>query len=215
VSARSLLDALEAAYGDTAARLAAIDPLRVLAEVERRGRIPPAESMKLLACYTRNEVAEVIARIQAVISDDATAPRWIEGIGLCSAGWCEKVLAQVRDAVAASAGGRLPLAALRERVLALEPALGELAEAPVEALAHLAGLHVSRASIFEVEVRLASAGAEPEAPRLPTTQVRKAQPRSAPRRKHRDASYTTSSVFPAERASDDSAGPGTASPTTS
>jgi predicted nuclease of restriction endonuclease-like RecB superfamily len=216
VGARSLLDALDTAYADADARLAAIDFGRVQAEVQRRGCIPPAESMRLLSCYTRTELAEAVARLQAAAAGDAGAPQWMDGIGLCSAAWQAHLFAQVRDVVANSPEGRIPLSALREHLVAQEPALRDGSESQVETLVSLAGLHVARASIFEADVRLDALSCASDAPAVPSARPRKAQPRSAPRRKHRDASYTTPSVFPAEPTSDGGTGPTTTlSPTTS
>jgi hypothetical protein len=133
----------------------------------------------------------------------------MDGIGLCSAAWQEYLFAQVRDMVARSPEGRIPLSALRECLVTLEPALHDISESQAETLVSLAGLHVIRTSIFEAQVCLDAPSGTSDAPAVPSARPRKAQPQGAPRRKHRDASYSTPSVFPAEPTSDGGTGPTT------
>ncbi|HEX6122528.1 MAG TPA: DUF790 family protein, partial [Ktedonobacterales bacterium] len=201
IGAQALLTLLDRAYNDFDQRLAALDPPRLQAEIHARGCVPPAQARDLLHCYTRAELARAIQRVLAGDS----APIWVEGLGLCAAPWLAEVAERATALVAASGAGRLPLATLRERLLAARPDLAALAsfdEAATEALARHAGLRIQRASIFAVEVALPEApaagrgtdqaGEPPDAPPPPATPAtRRAQPRGSPRRKHPRPSYVT------------------------
>ena len=153
VSAPALLATLERAYNDFSARLAALDLPRILAEITLRGRIPPTESMALLHCYTRAELAEAVQTLaQAAIAQDQTPPVWLDGIGLCAARWQEATSAQVLAILRAAPDGRLSLDELRRRLNDAEPRLGDLTDAATETLAAAAGVLLVRASIFAVDV---------------------------------------------------------------
>ena len=76
------------------------------------------------------------------------------------------------------------------------PALAAIDEQAVEVLARLAGMRVTRASIFEAVV---TAGAEPApipaAPAAPAHRVRRAQPRKAAGRTHSETTTETRPLF--------------------
>ena len=256
VSAAALLALLDRAYDDFPQRLAALDPAQIRAEVQLRGCVPPTEASTLLHCYTRNELSAALAHINAQ-QLDANSPReggvavdqgagalpptnskaagelhWLDGLGLCAASWFDTLLTRIHELVASAPTGRLSLAALGQQ-LARE--LHDISPTSVEELASRAGLIVSRASIFDIEVLLPEAapspvpeasaaaassplatpsGAAPTSPR----RVQSAQPRGSVRRKQQQKpahpTYTTTSIFsfiPSERPGDDDTEPDTPS----
>lgn len=195
VSAQSLLGVLDTAYGDFTARLASLDVPSIRAEVAQRGRIPPTESYAVLHCYTRTEVA---AAIQLLSQGDDQPPEWIEGIGLCSAAWCDELLERLRAEVELTHEGRMPLDTLHERLVVALPELADLPIASVETLAERCGLVIVRDSIFEAEVLSPEAAATLAASSekaAPETRQRRPQPRSPARRKHSRPSYAMDSFF--------------------
>jgi hypothetical protein len=103
LSAPALVALLEREYNDFDTRRAQLDIPRARAEIAARGRIPSDEAYTLVRCYTRAELANVIARLGA--GDAADAPRWVEGVGLCSARWHGALLDDLR-----AEAGRLVLA---------------------------------------------------------------------------------------------------------
>jgi predicted nuclease of restriction endonuclease-like RecB superfamily len=195
VRAHALLSLLDRAFDDAPQRLAALDPVAVGREVAWRGCIPPAETMALLRCYTRAEVARALD-VLARGTGDAAPPVWIDGLGLCSTAWRDALLAWLREQVAGAEGGGVALSELCQRVQAHAPALAAIDEQAVEVLARLAGMRVTRASIFEAVV---TAGAEPApipaAPAAPAHRVRRAQPRKAAGRTHSETTTETRPLF--------------------
>jgi predicted nuclease of restriction endonuclease-like RecB superfamily len=193
IRAHELIALLDRAYDDSARRLATLDLPRIAAEVALRGRIPPRESYALLHSYTH---AELDTALHALAGDDAdagAAPVWVDGLGLCDPTWLADLLAWMRAAVANTAEGRVPLAALASHLPAHEPTLADLDEATVESLAARAGLVVARTSIFAADIlapEVASAShpnaesmasADESQPQQPSRPV--AQPRPRARRK--------------------------------
>jgi predicted nuclease of restriction endonuclease-like RecB superfamily len=211
IGAQALLALLDRAYDDFDQRLAALDLSHISAEITARGRVTPAQARELLHCYTRAELARALQRVSA--SAGESTPVWIEGLGLCSAPWLASVAERATAFVAASGAGRLPLATLRERLLAAYPDLGSLDDVAAEALARQTGLRIERVSIFTVEVTLpdmrpdappaehpesAASGTQPPA----AQGVRRAQPRASARRKHTRPSYVTQPFLVPESPSD-------------
>lgn len=186
VSAEGLLGLLERAYDDRARRMASLDPARVLDELQRRGRIPPAEAYAALRCYTRNEVAEALGRLRAAANEsDAQPAVWIEGIGLCGAGWVTTASERLRELVERAEDGRVALAEAQKQLAeALET--GDVPEAAVEALARAARLMVVRESIFDAYIAREGAAQSSEAAGSGVVGVKRTQPRGRSRRKHND-----------------------------
>ena len=197
VSAQGLISLLERAYDDRERRLAALDPPRVLDEVARRGRIPPAEAYAALRCYTRNELAGTLERVRAAAGEAGNPPpEWIEGAGLCGRDWLDAVHAELRGLLDAAPDGRVPLAEARMR---LDQTLGmrDVPDETVEALARLAGLVVRRDSIFEAYI--ARPGGAPPTETATSAAIqrdrkRQTQPRGSPRRKQSVASLSVAST---------------------
>jgi len=139
INAALLITLIERAYDDFPTRLATLDLPRIRAEVVLRGRIPPTESMALLHCYTRDELAVATRRLSArdrrnadafdgarngkatsaqvatMDGDDAdTDIAWLDGVGLCSRPWRVAVTARLLALLRAAPDGQLPLADLRD-----------------------------------------------------------------------------------------------------
>lgn len=202
ISAPALVSAVERAYDDFSARLAALDLPRLLAEIARREVIPPTEAAAALRSYTRAEQARATqALAEFAASQGAPAPEWVDGLGLCAPSLLDRLADAVRAAVA-DAGGRLPLSGLTALVA------GRQAPGSVEAgamLARRAGLRIERASLFTAEVvapdqprEAAQTGMRPE-PRPPderSDQPRRTQPRKPAQRTHSGAGWRTESLFP-------------------
>lgn len=208
ISAPAVVAALQRAYDDFAGRLAALDLPALLAEVARRGAIPPTEAAAALHSYTRDEQTQALAALAGhAASQGATAPEWLDGLGLCAASLLDRLAARARVAVAA-AGGRLALSELGARIS--ETSNGhekwaELTEAAVEALAMRAGLQVERASLFAAEAvipALATAAPASETlelgiqPAFPTSDpAKETQPRKPAPRRHSGAGWSTGDLF--------------------
>jgi predicted nuclease of restriction endonuclease-like RecB superfamily len=205
LSARALVELLERDFNDFAARLAALDGTQIRREVARRGRIPPAEAYTALRCYTRSELAAAVEWLAAAAESVVTAPPlWVEGIGLCTPTWRDDLLAGLSDMVARAPDRRLPLPALAQALHAMRPGLGDLAEAALEALALQAGLHVTRASLFEAQVTLDApspgertlfAPGETPVPRNAKIGGPSAQPRRRAKRKESVPTDTATGLF--------------------
>ncbi|HEX8996144.1 MAG TPA: DUF790 family protein [Ktedonobacterales bacterium] len=212
LSAPALIALLERAYDDFPARLAALDLPALLAETRQRGRIGPVEAQAALHSYTRAEVSVAVSALaeQAAVNGEP-ALEWVEGLGLCAPEWLDALAAEARALVEA-AGGRRTLAALGSE-LASHDALGALAEATVEALATRAGLLISRVSLFAAEALtperaalVASSESESvDAPAAERSQriSRRAQPRKGVRRTSSGVTWSASTMFPPEPASDE------------
>lgn len=234
VSAAALLALLDRAYDDFAQRLAALDPAQIRAELQTRGRVPPAEAFALLRCYTRTELAAALDHINnGTRSGQGDASlHWLDGLGLYSSPWLSALLTRIRDQVESAPDGRLPLAALTEHLAAEMCELRDIAPASIEALATQGGLIVSRASIFDAEIMSPQAAASAQhAPSgampspAPTGRAaaaassgQRAQPRGSVRRKQQQKApqpaYTTTSIFsfiPSERPGNDDTEPDTPS----
>jgi len=199
VSAVALLALLDRQYDDLDERLARLDLPAIMREVAQRRRIAPAESMTLLHCYTRNELARALDLLHAAVATaDEPAVAWLDGLGLASADWVDRLRTQTRGVLEAAPGGRLALAALCAGLVARLPELTGIAEETAEQVAAQAGLFVTRDSIFYAEVSLEP----PTAPASPTTVAPTArdrpQPRGAARRKSAKVRPTATplSIFP-------------------
>jgi predicted nuclease of restriction endonuclease-like RecB superfamily len=201
ISAPALVAAIERAYDDFPERLATLDLPRLLVEVQRRGRIPPAEATAALRAYTRAEVA----RATQALSDYAAiqsvpAPEWLDDLGLCAPSLLDRLAAQAHARVL-EAGGRLALSALAG-LLAGENA--PLSEAAAEALARRGGLRIERASLFAAEaVAPGHAAPQPmnsgDQPAPATREIApKPQPRKAAPRTHSGAGWSAETLFPAD-----------------
>jgi hypothetical protein len=165
----------------------------------------------MLGCHTRAERDSALARLaEAAAAHNEREPIWIAGAGLCSPAWRDMLVAHVAAIVNASPGGRLPLTTLRERLVEGEPALADLTEEAVEAVAGLAGLGIVRTSIFAAEVVSPGAADAQEPPTPPAESVpsydtdvpgrsasrsRRAQPRRPAPRKEHDADYATPALL--------------------
>ncbi len=160
INAAQLVTVIERAYDDFAARLAALDLPRIRAEVTMRGRIPPTESMALLHCYTRDELAATRKLLTGDASDHTSGDiSWIDGVGLCSARWRAEVVSRLLATVRAAPGGQLALANLRDALNASETGdPGDFTDEATEALARMAGAAVNRESLFAVMVCLPETG---------------------------------------------------------
>lgn len=165
--------------------------------------------------------------------DGENEVHWLDGLGLCSAPWLAVLLARICAQVESASGGRLTLAALTELLASEMRELRNASPAAVEALAARAGLTVSRASIFDVEILSPQAGAAsaPHAPGIaaplpapahaaspPSSPGQSPQPRGSVRRKQQQKppqpAYTTTSIFsfiPSERPGNDDTEPDTPS----
>lgn len=235
IRAHELVALLDRSYDDSARRLATLDLPRIAAEVTTRGRIPVRESYALLHSYTRAELDTALYVLAG--EDPASAPQWVDGLGLCDTSWLATLLARLSSAVAAM-GGRLSLSELADALRASDVSLADLDEATTELLAERAGMRVARASIFAAEVFApdAFADAAEGVPEIPTNAESKpfvrarrpgqssqpsAQPRPRARRKQhrqqrqdeqmgRDEGLSQLDFFSTERA-DDESGPGAAS----
>ena len=208
VSAEALLALLNRAYNDLDARLEALDLGAVLAELAARGHIAPTESMALLRCYSRSELARALDRLQDYARRaEQSTPEWVDGIGLCAPSWLAGALDDLRATVLHAAGQRLPLAELRPWVAGRLGGHAAITEGVVEMLAQRAGLHVARASIFDAVV-LAEDADIPAAPPDPApTRAPAPQPRQRLRRTHTRMTYTTQSIFPPEHPGPDNPEP--------
>ncbi len=174
--ASALLDLLDVAYDDFTVRLASLDFVRIEREVRDRGRIPPVEGMALLRCYSRGELSRVLDVWSARGPSQAEErPRWVEDVGLCAAAWLDDMLGLVRRQVACAPNGRVKLSDL---AAALEMS-SSLTEQGVEALVHLAGLRVTRPTLFMAEVL--APGQEPDAAEDATASYDSAATSAAPR----------------------------------
>jgi len=204
--AQTLLALLDRTYDDAAERLATLDAQAVLRAVGAAGRILAHEAMRLLACHTRAERDAALAWLSEVAAAlGQPQPVWVAGAGLCSPSWRESIGERLAALVGESPGGRLPLAALRERIIADDPAIAgaDLTEEAVESLATHAGLEVARASIFAAEVIAPGVPSAPvaavstdaqEVPGQPR-QSRGAQPRRPTRRKVHDVNYAAPALL--------------------
>ncbi len=215
VSAQGLLGLLERAYDDRERRLTALDPVQVLDELARRGRIPPDEAYVALRCYTRNELAAVVERLRAAAEQSSSdAPEWIEGVGLCGRAWLETGVNAIRMLLSTASDGRATLADVRARV-ADTLDLRDMPEAAVETLAHHAGLAVVRDSIFDAYVAWADAAQSAGIPASGAGRpdpIRRAHPRGRSRRKHSVESPSQQSIlslFSPEHTGPDDAEPNT------
>jgi hypothetical protein len=201
--ASALLDLLDVAFDDFAERLALVDYAQVRREVAARGRIPPLESMALLHCYSRAELARAL-EARVAMSDregDGALPVWMDDVGLCDPAWLDRALGALQWLVAQAPGGRLPLAQVAESLCEQADIRPALAEAGAEALVRRAGLRVARSSLFSAEVLAADAPVDaalsPDAsqPRARTPQP-KPQPRRARRRNQHQSAAAPQSLFP-------------------
>ncbi|MFI5272847.1 MAG: DUF790 family protein, partial [Ktedonobacterales bacterium] len=222
-SPHALLALLDRAYDDSAARLAAVDAAAILARLDAGGRLPPAQAMEAFAAHTRAQRAAALALLEAASAEAGRdAPSWIDGLGLCPAGWRDALLAGVRAHVSFAPRGRLPFAALRALLLQDDDTLGELTDDTLETLLRLAGLAVARDSIFAAEA-VAPEALEPEmaapevreghdvaAPTFVSRRSRRAQPTRTPQRKVHDVAYAPQSLLSTEQpgsADRDASGP--------
>ncbi|MGZ3677400.1 MAG: DUF790 family protein [Ktedonobacterales bacterium] len=222
VSAAALLGLLDRAYDDFAQRVAALDAAQIRAEVQMRGCVPLTEAFALLHCYTRSELAAALDHINEAPPDNAIQSlQWIDGLGLCSPPWLATLLDRIRECVESAADGRLSLTALTERIAGDVAELRDASPASIELLAAEAGLAVSRASIFEVEI-LSPHAAPDSTPASTAPAVTRAgqspQPRGSVRRKQQQKplqpAYTATSIFsfiPSERPGNDESEPDTPS----
>jgi predicted nuclease of restriction endonuclease-like RecB superfamily len=205
-SVTALLGLLDREYDDTAARLALVNWRDLLDRVDAVGRLAPAAAMERLGVYSRAELLAALARLAVVA--DATgrpAPLWLTSVGLCTPAWCEAAQARLCATIDCAPDGRMTLAALREQVARAEPALADLDQDAVEALALRAGLGIQRDSIFEPEVlapgSAISSGPDaqrqqrPVPPRGPSRRARKPQPMPRASRKVHDVSHMPQSLF--------------------
>ncbi|HEX8036343.1 MAG TPA: DUF790 family protein, partial [Ktedonobacterales bacterium] len=222
VSAAALLGLLDRAYDDFAQRVAALDPAQIRAEVQKRGCVPPTEAFVLLHCYTRSELAAALDHINGAPSEDSSPSiHWIEGLGLCSTPWLATLLERIRVHVESTADGRLSLTALTEHIAGEVSEARDVSSSSIELLAAQAGLTVSRASIFDVEVlspHAAPASEPASASPAITRSGQLPQPRGSVRRKQQQKSpqpaYTATSIFsfiPSERPGNDETEPDTPS----
>ncbi|HEX5959359.1 MAG TPA: DUF790 family protein, partial [Hyphomicrobiaceae bacterium] len=206
LSAPALLALLDRTYDDAAERLAALDAPAILHAVAAAGRIPAHEAMRLLACHTRAERDAALGRLaKAAATLGQPQPVWIAGAGLCSSSWREGIGERLAALVSASPGGRLPLAALCERITEDDSALvgADLTEEAVESLATHAGLEVLRASIFAAEVvapgvpspPVAAVSTDAQEASAQPRQSRGAQPRRPARRKVHDVNYAAPALL--------------------
>lgn len=214
LSVPALIALLERAYDDYPARLAALDLPSVLAETRRRGRIGSVEAQAALHSYTRDELARTLSTLaeSAAAANDLPALEWVEGLGLCAPDWLDALADQARALVEA-AGGRMTLAALCGELAALAVESGPLAEATVEALARRSGLLISRASLFAAEAltperaqadaALTAESEDAPAAERPQRISRRAQPRKGMRRTPSSVTWSASTMFPPEPASDE------------
>ena len=197
VSAQALLGVLDHSYNDLEQRLAMLDAPRLASAVARRGCISPAESLALLRCYTRAELAEALRRLEAQMAQGGeSAPVWVEGLGLCAPAWRDALLARAHAAVSTAPAGRLASTELRQHLAGGMPELAGLTAETTETLATLAGLAVVRTSIFEAEIRLSAPNDAPSpqaAPPAPPT--RRPQLRGGSRRKHLETTAATQLPF--------------------
>ncbi len=201
INAAALVGVITRAYDDFAARLASLDAKQIAQEVALRGRIPPTESMALLRCYTRAEVAEALRRLQVNGADVV----WIDGVGLCSQAWRAALLGRLLGALNV-AGGHMPLGELRAALASVQPGPADLTDEATETLAWQAGASVMRASLFAAEVYApgeqehtevegnTNAPEETPAPQRAKA-ANKAQTKRAPRRLAGKSAYTVSSLF--------------------
>src|SRR5260221_384536 len=140
VSAAALLALLDRQYDDLDERLARLDLPAISREVAQRGRIAPAESMTLLHCYTRNELARALGLLHAAVATaDEPAVAWLDGLRLASADWGDRLLTQTRGVLEAAPGGRLALEVLCAGLVARLPELAGIAEETGEQVAAQAG----------------------------------------------------------------------------
>lgn len=211
VSAEALLALLDRSYNDLDARLAHLDLAAIVAEVSARGCIPSVESMALLRCYSRAELARALELLQRHARDtNAPAPDWLDGLGLCSPAWLASLLDGVHHVVSAADEQRMPLAALVVALSRLLPGhlAGSVTESAAEALIRRAGLQVMRTSIFDAMVYAGEASIPAPSPAATSPKPPRTQPRRGSRRTHtRATSYTTQSVFPPEQPGPDNPEP--------
>jgi hypothetical protein len=159
VSAHQLIMLLCARFDDFAARRASVRLKPVVATIERRGFVPWAECSTLLHAFGTTEIAQLAGDVLDAASTDGLPPLvQVEGVGLMTAAWLERVRAAVSGWVVAAttpaAGAPLSLGEVGQRLRALVPAVGatDLPESAVEALVWATGHAVVRASLFEAEV---------------------------------------------------------------
>lgn len=208
VSAAALLAILNRVYNDLDARLEALDLGAALAELAARGHITPTESMVLLRCYSRSELARALDRLQEYARRaELPVPEWVDGIGLCAPSWLASMLDDLRGAVLSAEEQRLPLAELRQWMSSRLAGDVTMAEGVVEMLARRAGLHVARASIFDAVVQAEDANIPAAPPDPAPARAPAPQPRRRLRRTHTRMTYTTQSIFPPERPGPDNPEP--------
>jgi hypothetical protein len=136
---------------------------------------------------------------QAGTADEAGSG-WIDGVGLCSTSWRDALLVWLRAEVERAPQGMLPLESLHGALAAYAPALARLSASEVETLAGLAGLMVTRPSIFEAMVSVAGSTLETDMHRqAPATsaapKARPAQPRKSASRRHTGTTTETRPLF--------------------
>ncbi|HEU0025719.1 MAG TPA: DUF790 family protein [Ktedonobacterales bacterium] len=201
ISAPALVAAIERAYDDFPDRLATLDLPRLLAEVERRGCIPPAEATAALRAYTRAEVARAAQALSSYAASQSNpAPEWLDDLGLCAPALLDRLAAKAHASVE-DAGGRLAVSAL---AALLAEGQEPLSEAAAETLARRGSLSIERASLFAAEaVAPGHAALQPPDPGGQPTPaardiLRKPQPRKAAPRTHSGAGWSAETLFPTE-----------------
>jgi hypothetical protein len=133
-------------------------------------------------------------------SQGASAPEWLEGLGLCAPSLLDRLAAETSARVAV-AGGRIALSALAALLAAGET---PLSEAAVEALAPRAGLRIERATLFAADVVMPGEAPPQRAETVMRPEPvardlhRKAQPRKAAPRTHSGAGWSAETLFPIE-----------------